>query len=301
MFTPHTAARQIVVNKVDMEVFAHGTVAFPVAFYDVDFSVEQFLWHWHDEFEIGVVMEGKMLVTIGSKEYTLKTGEAYFANAGVLHAGRNHAIGEPCRLHIIVFHPVLISGDTRSIFWQEFVHPLMEDHSLQGLHLSKGTLIQQQVVAAVSTAWQSYAEKTPDYPFRVRQQLSDLVFLISKRQKGPQGNLTPKYLRDSQRTQRMMDFISRNYADAITLREIATSASISPSECLRCFHSIIHTTPIQYLMDFRIKQAAELLRTTQLQVSEIARRCGFMEMSYFSKVFKMKYGYTPMEFRKQKN
>ena len=148
MFTPHTAARQIVVNKVDMEVFAHGTVAFPVAFYDVDFSVEQFLWHWHDEFEIGVVMEGKMLVTIGSKEYTLKTGEAYFANAGVLHAGRNHAIGEPCRLHIIVFHPVLISGDTRSIFWQEFVHPLMEDHSLQGLHLSKGTLIQQQVVAA---------------------------------------------------------------------------------------------------------------------------------------------------------
>ena len=98
----------------------------------------------------------------------------------------------------------------------------------------------------------------------------------------------------------MLDFISRNYADAITLREIATSASISPSECLRCFHSIIHTTPIQYLMDFRIKQAAELLRTTQLQVSEIARRCGFMEMSYFSKVFKMKYGYTPMEFRKQK-
>ena len=79
---------------------------------------------------------------------------------------------------------------------------------------------------------------------------------------------------------------------------IAASASVSASECLRCFHSIIHCTPIQYLRRYRIQRSAELLRQTDMSVSEIGVLCGFQEMSYFARSFKEIRGCTPTEYRK---
>ena len=69
------------------------------------------------------------------------------------------------------------------------------------------------------------------------------------------------------------------------------------SECLRCFHNTIGTTPIQYLKSFRIKKAAELLTNTDLKIVDIGIMCGFQDMSYFAKTFRNIYGCTPSKYR----
>ena len=81
--------------------------------------------------------------------------------------------------------------------------------------------------------------------------------------------------------------------------KIAASAAISPSECLRCFHDMIGTTPNQYLRDQRTQRAAELLCGTGLQVSEIAAQCGFQDASYFARAFRQVYGCGPTEYRRK--
>ncbi len=291
-------AREITVNKQGMELLSHGTSAFPVAIYDVDFTIDSFLWHWHDELEFGVVAAGEIDIYIGTNTYRLKAGEAYFANAGILHAGYNVSL-QTCRLKMIVFHPSIVGGASGSVFWQDYVKPVIEDRSLQGLYLSPAESSQRLAVEAILAAWQSCADRSPGYPFQVRNILSEILFQISKNQEQPHTNLDMKYLRSNQRVQQMLGYISKHYADSITLREIADSAAVSPSECLRCFHNIIHITPIQYLRDYRINQAAERLKTSSACVSEIARQCGFLEMSYFSKVFRKKYGCSPVEFRRE--
>ena len=80
--------------------------------------------------------------------------------------------------------------------------------------------------------------------------------------------------------------------------EIAGSASLSESECLRCFHNTIGTTPIQYLKSYRIKKAAELLSNTERKIVDIGMACGFQDMSYFAKAFRGIYGCTPSEYRR---
>lgn len=69
------------------ELVEHGTVAFPVAIYRNDLTAAEVPWHWHEEMETLVVMEGSVVVTAGGEEYTLVEGEGMFINAGVLHGG----------------------------------------------------------------------------------------------------------------------------------------------------------------------------------------------------------------------
>lgn len=60
-----------------------------------------------------------------------------------------------------------------------------------------------------------------------------------------------KALRNADRIKTMLQFIQEHYAEDISVEQVASSASISPSECLRCFHNMIGTTPNQYLRDQR--------------------------------------------------
>ena len=156
---------------------------------------------------------------------------------------------------------------------------------------------QSQVIDTVLKAWESCVREEPGYPFQMRSALSELIFLICRNYETSRNPPDPRQLRDSQRMKTMLQFISANYGEALTLERIAASAAISKSECLRCFRNILRTTPIQYLRDFRLQQAADRLRAAPEKVSEIARQCGFLEMSYFSKAFRQKYGCTPVEYR----
>ena len=81
------------------------------------------------------------------------------------------------------------------------------------------------------------------------------------------------------------------------MKDIADSATISVSECLRCFQATIGVTPIQYVKQYRIQKAAELLIASDRTISDIGGQCGFYDMSYFSKEFRKIYSCTPSEYR----
>ena len=96
----------------------------------------------------------------------------------------------------------------------------------------------------------------------------------------------------------MLAFIHKNYADPISVPEIAGTAGISERECLRCFQKTIQLSPIQYLMKYRIMQGAGMLLGNPAEsISEIATLCGFDSPSNFSKIFKRFYNCTPREYR----
>ena len=70
--------------------------------------------------------------------------------------------------------------------------------------------------------------------------------------------------------QKMLSFINENYSRDISLNDIAQSASISKSEASRCFQSYLNTSPVNYLLNFRVQKAMQLLRSTEMTVEAIA-------------------------------
>lgn len=92
------------------------------------------------------------------------------------------------------------------------------------------------------------------------------------------------------------DDISAN----ITLSSIANAQNINASYLSSLFKREMGKSIIEYITERRMKKAANLLKSTSLQVQTIASHCGIMDVQYFCKLFKKHFGDTPNNFRKNK-
>ena len=277
------------------ELVSHGTPLFPIAFYNDDLERDRVPWHWHDELEAVRVSKGETVVFTGSRRYHLREGQGFVINSGVLHAAQGVA-GTGCEYHSMVFHPRLIGGGIDSVFWQVYLRPLIGS-GRKDLVLDLSQPWHEEALRHIETAWQSGAQEVPGYEFKVRAELSELTFLLCSHLPAKGAQASEKAHRDGERIKQMLRFVQTNYAEEITVADIAKAAMISESECLRCFRGTIGVPPIQYVKRYRIQKAAELLSATDLKISEIGEQCGFQDISYFTRSFREIKGMTPGEYR----
>lgn len=83
----------------------------------------------------------------------------------------------------------------------------------------------------------------------------------------------------------------------ISIAEVAKHVGMSIRSFNRRFKNATTKTPLQYLQDVRIYQATELMKTTNLSISEVAYRCGYSDLAYFTALFKRNLGTTPSQYR----
>ena len=94
-------------------------------------------------------------------------------------------------------------------------------------------------------------------------------------------------------------YIEKNYQQPLTLENLAQIGSLNQKYLSRRFKEFYGQTPIYFRDSLRIDSACELLRGSHYMVGEIAEKCGFTDVYYFSKIFKKKIGMSPMVFRNQ--
>lgn len=96
-------------------------------------------------------------------------------------------------------------------------------------------------------------------------------------------------------------YFSKHCAERITLRMLAERLSISEQGLIKRFKKYTRKTPMEYLNFIRINLGKLLLRDTALPIAEIAEKCGFENIYYFSNRFKFVTGISPSNYRKQIN
>jgi len=285
------------VDESGRELADHGTSAFPIACYHDDFRISDVPWHWHEEWEAVIITQGRCLVAAGNHKTVLQAGEGFFIHSGTLH-GCWDTDNSGCMFHSIVFHPRLVGGSLDSIFHQQFVQPLLDHPGPELIALKPDIPWQKQALEALEEAWQQCVREDAGFPFRVRNALSELVWILYSHLSPAVSAVSSRDLRDARRIKAMLSCIHSRYGTELDTAAIAASASVSESECLRCFRNTIGTTPIQYLKQYRIQQAARMLTETHEKVSDIAVSCGFQDMSYFTRSFRDQIGLVPTEYRK---
>lgn len=92
--------------------------------------------------------------------------------------------------------------------------------------------------------------------------------------------------------------LRKHYRQELSLADLIAEAHMSKSYFLRLFRRYMGTTPYNYLVNFRITQAKELLVLTDYTISEIAREVGFGDASNFSTRFSKATGQSPMQYRR---
>lgn len=287
----------VITDAQGREMDVHGTVAFPAGACCDHLEEMSVPWHWHEDMEAVVMIRGSAAVAVGGENLLLKAGEGCFINAGTLH--ELHA-AEPgaCWLHGLVFHPRLVGGSADSVFWQKYVSPLCGQEGFQGVALRDDGGWQTAALAEIEAAWSACAREEDGYELEARASLSRLLHLLRRNcAEDAQHRPSARELRDAERMKRMFNFIQAHLDGEMNVAEIAASAAISESECLRCFRSTIGMPPVKYVRRVRLEKAAELLRGTRQSVTEIGFQCGFQNSSYFIRRFREWKGCTPAEYR----
>ncbi len=96
---------------------------------------------------------------------------------------------------------------------------------------------------------------------------------------------------------RAQHFMEQHFAENITVEKLAGLGYISSSSLNRRFKKETGITPIEYLIEIRIRHAKTLLRRNNISITEIAVRCGFGSSAHFSSCFMKRTGITPTEYR----
>ena len=277
------------------ELLHYGTKEFPIAFFDDDLTKVKVPWHWHEEFEICILLEGKVDFRVANQSMRLKAQEGYFINSGILHSEK--LLSPSGHQHCLIFSPTLISP-VHDLIWQTYIEPLLNNPQIPFIHLQPSVPWQKDILDIAKKAWEIGAYDQKDFPYHVRESISMIfVEFVNHRDILDHAyHYTIKNYQDELRVKTTLRFIETHYAEKITIAHIAKSADISISTCLRLYKSILHTTPIHYLIQYRLQKSLELLKGSKMSISEIAFACGFNDPSYYNKWFKKEYRITPSTY-----
>ena len=290
-----TSYPRILTDETMKEIVHHGNPEFPLGYYVEDiweFDFHCVDWHWHPEVEVIYVLEGTVTMLAGSGSYRLSAGTGALLNTQVIHSFQSEGSAV---LPNLVFSPELIAP-AQSLLYRKFVAPVL--HSGVDVQVFSPETSEDKAVLDCLRAVLSHQEQTEPSELRTVLLLMALWEAISSRIPA-EGSPEARSLRTQAQLQRMMQYIHTHYSGKVTLETLAGEVSISKSSAMKLFRQYLHTSPIDYLIGYRLKQAAKLLTTTPSSVSAIAEQTGFENVGYFCRKFKAVFHQTPSQYRRQ--
>lgn len=226
-----------------------------------------------------ITLDGEGILKVNGKTYTQKSGDCFYLSPGVPH--EYYPADTKWKTAWLVFRGNTLSTVMRSLGYPAFLlyESFDKDTFLQLFH---------EIYAAAQDSLNG-SETCSLLIYR-------LILLMSKNFFENQNvRIVRKEL--LQNTVRFMD---ENFAQDITLEQIADISGISVQHFCRCFKERMGMRPMEYLARRRIAQSKHLLLNTDKSISDIAEEVGYHGATYFGMVFRKFEGMTPSEFRKSK-
>ena len=255
--------------------------------------------HWHEELQLTCVLSGSAKIQINGREHLLHEGEAIFINKNIMHVISE--LSEDGKYISFNFKDRMLCFFAGSRMEQEDVLPYTSQYAFPSIVLRKDNSWGETILSYIYELYHIFLNDEPLLKrrnYRVSIILSEIWYRIINNVDENDLTVNRGAVRSQERIQKMLLFVHQNYRENIQLGDIANAASVSEGECCRCFKNMVRKSPIQYVIDYRISKAAELLMDTELSVTEIADETGFPDTSHFIKYFKRKMGMTPREYRR---
>lgn len=138
-----------------------------------------------------------------------------------------------------------------------------------------------------------YTSMQYDASFYMRYYATEILYLLMS------GDTKEAGYSERNMVEKSILYMSEHFTEKITLKSLADISGKSVSYYGKTFKKLYGTTPIEYLVSMRIAYAKRLLENGS-SVTEAAEMCGFSDLYYFSKAFKVKEGISPSEYKYMK-
>lgn len=256
--------------------------------------------HWHRTFQFNVVFEGELRININDTSVILKEGEGIFINKGVLHCLMPTANSTSLSLSLLVPVSAICSENDIPTF-EKYVSPVINSEVLTHLVFKLSDYNSCKIIELLRDIAHAAEHQEFAYEFKIKSAIAQLwPLLLEYISKNGLNEVEADHVlsASAERMKDMMSYIQENYKEKLSLGDIAKSANVSTSECNRAFRRFLDITPIDYLNKVRIVQACTLLRDKNAKASIVGEAVGFLDYSYFYRVFKKYMDCTPKEYQK---
>ena len=249
--------------------------------------------HWHNDIEFIAVVSGEMEYSVNGSIIHMGQGQGIFVNGRQLHYGFSPEHDECCFI-CVRSDPKLLCASPE--YEREFVMPLLQNGACPYVFLDSAVPWQGSILELLKKMHAS-KKNMSSAPLRSLAALAEIWAFIYENVPGEQVSAVQDG--DLMIVKAMMGFIQRDYRKKITLADIAAAGCVGQSKCCRLFAKYCSgRSPVAYLNQYRLERSTELLRSTDMNMTEIAMAAGFGSASYYAETFKKWTGKSPTEYRR---
>jgi AraC-like DNA-binding protein len=281
----------------------HGSSIFPLGVYDnyelyPEYSKQLLYLHWHDETELLYIRKGAALVQIDERESVVREGEAAFVPSGAIHTAMV-ANSKEFWFNAVVFNLNFLTSGISDVIQLQYIDRIKMRGLQLPLFIGKRAAWERRIIDELVFLFAASRRKSPGYELAIKGSLFKVFSeLVSQ---GADAPATSQRIRqDLDRLKLVIQYIHANYAQKLSLDDMAALSNLSKYYFCRFFKSCIGKSPVDYLHFYRLLKAEELLKETNLKVVDIAFDVGFNDLSHFTRLFHKQTGVTPSQFRNRK-
>lgn len=251
--------------------------------YNMDISHKTFTdgtnLHWHDFYEMELVVEGSGTYFVNGTEYALKRGSVYFVTPVDFHR-----IEGEFTLYNIAFNDTMLSEEVMNLIRASSCTTMVqfEEGDFDFLEEAAGKLLN---------------EFTKDAPLKAQAERTLLELIVIEFLRRSDISLIDQS-RSDLAVMRAVAYIKFNFKNKLTLFEVADAVGLTPNYLGEIFSKRMGVSFNQYLMQTRLNYAKNLLMRGGLTVQEVAGEAGFSSQTYFSDCFKREFGVSPSEIKR---
>ncbi len=289
----------IAASQGNKEQRQHSSSLVPYSIYDCQIpeSFPNVPMHWHNEFEIDYVLQGKGDFICGDEHFPVSHGDVIMIPPNMLHAAYPSS---DRKLHYIafVFHASMLGFESNDRSSTHCIRPLITGQLHVNLKYNPDHP-DYSVIRSLTETIVSCANKNNPYDdLLLKSVLLQLFWYLEKNDN--MSSYQGDDISYSSLIRPALEFMTYYYMDSITISELAAKCAISSSHFMNSFKKAVGCSAIEFLTHLRIKAACTALTETTEDISTISFSCGFSNLSNFNKQFKKITGSSPREYRNQK-
>ncbi len=253
--------------------------------------------HYHNVLEIGLCVEGEGICYVEDQAQPFSEGDVQVIFPFQKHLSCN--TGEkPGRWYWLNIDVARLSGNAQSGSLKTLLHVIYQDIRVFGIFRAA----EYPALASLTRSLmdEAHGNSRPYAAEMGMAAFTALMITLSRLSEGKTARPVPvpKHFPEIEKAlQRVLQRL--NDGEKPTVAEMAKTCGMSEANFRRVFQRIIGRSPSQYCRDARMRQAQQLLLTTDRSVSEISQQIGFSDVSGFNRVFLACCGMPPSAFRRE--
>lgn len=239
-------------------------------------------WHFHDEFELMYIIKGEGVRIVGDSMDYFNKEELVFLGSGVPHVFKNDENASKSEIDYIVvkFNRIIGGQDLFKIPELAPINRFLK-RAGKGLIFSNTTVLKlkKQLIKLAKS-------KNEDRIILLLKVLKTLSAQEDCNELSTDTFLLKSSSLGEDRTKKVINYISKNYNKNISLEDLAGISYMTTNSFCRYFKNRTGKTAFQFIREFRINKACQMLINGEKNISQICFDTGFNSLSSFNRVFK---------------